>query len=101
MRAQALIRRVPVGESVVEAILRLVRAGRPGETDVEFDQHLRHDLLAQRHHVKNHCVLQRAAIRRTLEPERQCEGRKHGGNLRKSRLLQVGPDNFDAHPATP
>jgi MoxR-like ATPase len=35
MRAQALIRRVPVGESVVEAILRLVRAGRPGETDVE------------------------------------------------------------------
>ena len=27
--AQALIRRVPVGESVVEAILRLVRGGRP------------------------------------------------------------------------
>jgi MoxR-like ATPase len=29
MAAQALIRRVPVGESVLEAILRLVRGGRP------------------------------------------------------------------------
>jgi len=29
MMAQRLIRRVPVGESVVEAILDLVRAGRP------------------------------------------------------------------------
>jgi MoxR-like ATPase len=28
--AQRLVRRVPVGESVVEAILKLVRAGRPG-----------------------------------------------------------------------
>jgi MoxR-like ATPase len=28
--AQRLVRRVPVGESVVEAILQLVRAGRPG-----------------------------------------------------------------------
>jgi MoxR-like ATPase len=33
--AQALIRRVPVGESVVEAILRLVRGGRPESTDDE------------------------------------------------------------------
>jgi MoxR-like ATPase len=33
--AQALIRRVPVGESVVEAILRLVRGGRPESTDNE------------------------------------------------------------------
>jgi len=33
--AQALIRRVPVGESVVEAILTLVRAGRPETTTVE------------------------------------------------------------------
>jgi len=33
-RAQCLIRRVPVGESVVEAILKLVRAGRPGESDI-------------------------------------------------------------------
>ena len=31
MRIQALVRRMPVGESVVEAILRLVRAVRPGE----------------------------------------------------------------------
>lgn len=34
LAAQALIRRVPVGESVVEAILKLVRSGRPAETDV-------------------------------------------------------------------
>ncbi len=34
-RAQDLIRRVPVGESVVEAILKLVRAGRPGESGVD------------------------------------------------------------------
>ena len=33
--AQALIRRVPVGESVVDAILRLVRGGRPESTDDE------------------------------------------------------------------
>lgn len=31
--AQKLIRRLPVGESVVEAILKLVRAGRPGSAD--------------------------------------------------------------------
>jgi MoxR-like ATPase len=33
--AQALIRRVPVGEKVVEAILALVRSGRPETTDDE------------------------------------------------------------------
>ena len=32
--AQRLVRRVPVGESVVEAILRLVRSGRPDVTDI-------------------------------------------------------------------
>ncbi len=31
MAAQRLVRRMPVGESVVEAILRLVRSARPGE----------------------------------------------------------------------
>ena len=35
MAAQALIRRVPVGESVLTAILDLVRRGRPDESDVE------------------------------------------------------------------
>jgi MoxR-like ATPase len=30
--AQRLVRRIPVGESVVEAILKLVRAGRPDDT---------------------------------------------------------------------
>jgi MoxR-like ATPase len=36
MEAQRLVRRVPVGESVVEAILDLVRAARPGEGDPEM-----------------------------------------------------------------
>ena len=38
-QAQRLVRRVPVGESVVEAILKLVRAARPGsnaETDAQI-----------------------------------------------------------------
>ncbi len=33
--AQRLVRQVPVGESVVNAILKLVRAGRPSSTDIE------------------------------------------------------------------
>jgi len=37
--AQKLIRRLPVGESVVDAILKLVRSGRPGLTDdTELDR---------------------------------------------------------------
>ncbi|WP_298727121.1 MoxR family ATPase [uncultured Ferrovibrio sp.] len=35
MAAQRLVRRIPVGESVVEAILNLVRAGRPEESTIE------------------------------------------------------------------
>jgi len=34
MAAQRVIRQIPVGESVVEAILRLVRAGRPEATEI-------------------------------------------------------------------
>jgi len=33
--AQAIVRSVPVGQSVVEAILNLVRSGRPEETDID------------------------------------------------------------------
>jgi MoxR-like ATPase len=33
--AQQLVRRIPVGESVVNAILDLVRAGRPDSTDLD------------------------------------------------------------------
>ncbi|MEX2647903.1 MAG: MoxR family ATPase [Alphaproteobacteria bacterium] len=33
--AQALVRRLPVGDSVVEAILNLVRSGRPEDTAIE------------------------------------------------------------------
>src|ERR1700734_4018053 len=36
MAAQRLVRRAPIGDRVVEAILELVRAGRPGEGDVEL-----------------------------------------------------------------
>lgn len=37
MSVQRLVRRIPVGESVVEAILKLVRSGRPDETsDLEL-----------------------------------------------------------------
>ena len=35
IQAQALVRRLPVGDSVVEAILDLVRAGRPESTGIE------------------------------------------------------------------
>jgi MoxR-like ATPase len=39
--AQRLVRRLPVGESVVEAILELVRSGRPEETaDEEVRRHV-------------------------------------------------------------
>ncbi len=34
MRAQTLVRHVPVGESVAEAILKVVRAGRPDASDL-------------------------------------------------------------------
>jgi MoxR-like ATPase len=34
LEAQRLVRHVPVGESVVEAILRLVRSGRPEDSDI-------------------------------------------------------------------
>ncbi|HUH85821.1 MAG TPA: MoxR family ATPase [Stellaceae bacterium] len=41
LAAQRLVRRVPVGESVVDAILKLVRAGRPEETNIpEAKQHV-------------------------------------------------------------
>jgi hypothetical protein len=35
MAAQALVRRLPIGESVVDAILKLVRAGRPDSSDLD------------------------------------------------------------------
>ena len=35
MHAQRLVRRMPVGDSVVEAILSLVRSGRPETSDLE------------------------------------------------------------------
>ncbi len=37
---QRLVRRLPVGDSVVEAILDLVRAARPGEGDAAITKHL-------------------------------------------------------------
>jgi MoxR-like ATPase len=41
MRAQRLVRRIPVGEKVLDAILKMVRAGRPGEGELaEVTKHL-------------------------------------------------------------
>jgi len=40
MSAQRLARRLPVGDSIVEAILDLVRAARPGEGDPAVTEHL-------------------------------------------------------------
>jgi len=37
VEAQALVRRIPVGEKVMDAILKLVRAARPGNTDSGLD----------------------------------------------------------------
>jgi MoxR-like ATPase len=39
-QAQRLVRRIPVGESVVEAILALVRSGRPDESSLEEAKHI-------------------------------------------------------------
>jgi MoxR-like ATPase len=39
-QAQRLVRRIPVGESVVEAILKLVRSGRPEESSVPEARHI-------------------------------------------------------------
>jgi MoxR-like ATPase len=36
LAAQRLVRRAPIGENVIESILDLVRAGRPGEGDAEL-----------------------------------------------------------------
>ncbi|MCC6610360.1 MAG: MoxR family ATPase [Burkholderiales bacterium] len=40
LAAQRLVRRIPVGESVVDAILTLVRSARPGNTSDELTQHI-------------------------------------------------------------
>jgi MoxR-like ATPase len=39
MEAQSLVRRIPVGEGVVDAILNLVRAGRPEESAIDLVRH--------------------------------------------------------------
>ena len=36
MSAQALVRRLPIGQSVVDAIVKLVRNGRPESTDIDL-----------------------------------------------------------------
>jgi len=40
MSVQRLVRRLPVGESVVEAILDVVRNARPGEGDAAITRHI-------------------------------------------------------------
>ena len=40
MATQRLVRRLPIGDSVIEAILDVVRAARPGEGDPAITQHI-------------------------------------------------------------
>lgn len=40
MEMQTLVRKIPVGESVVKAILELVRSSRPGASDSELNQYI-------------------------------------------------------------
>jgi MoxR-like ATPase len=40
MQIQRLVRRLPVGDTVVDAILDLVRRARPGEGDAEIVKHV-------------------------------------------------------------
>jgi MoxR-like ATPase len=40
LATQRLVRRMPVGESIVEAILDVVRSARPGEGDAAITQHI-------------------------------------------------------------
>ncbi|PNG25548.1 AAA family ATPase [Methylocella silvestris] len=40
MGVQRLVRRLPIGESVIEAILDVVRSARPGEGDPSITQHI-------------------------------------------------------------
>ncbi len=40
MATQRLVRRLPVGESIVEAILDIVRSARPGEGDATITRHI-------------------------------------------------------------
>jgi MoxR-like ATPase len=40
LAAQRLVRRIPVGESVIDAILTLVRSGRPGTADERIARHV-------------------------------------------------------------
>jgi MoxR-like ATPase len=40
MASQQLVRRMPVGEAVVETILKLVRSLRPGEANPKFAEHI-------------------------------------------------------------
>src|SRR4051794_40266547 len=40
LAAQRLVRRIPVGESVVDGILKLVRAGRPESSDIPEARHI-------------------------------------------------------------
>ena len=40
LAAQRLVRRIPVGQSVVDAILTLVRSARPGSDAGDLTQHI-------------------------------------------------------------
>ena len=51
MAAQALVRRLPIGESVVDAILKLVRAGRPEQRQCDERSSAGKQVIAGQHDI--------------------------------------------------
>ncbi len=68
MAAQRLVRRMPVGESVVEAILALVRAARPGEGDTAVDSQIAWGPGPRASQALMLTVRARALVQRRLAP---------------------------------
>lgn len=65
---QALVRRMPVTESVVEAILRLVRSARPGGGSAEADAHIAWGPGPRASQALMNCVRARALYDGRLAP---------------------------------
>ena len=94
MAAQRLVRRLPVGESVVEAILDLVRSARPGEGgDPAITEQARLGPRPARRQALMLAVRARALIegraralrRRCRRPRRARAEAPHGADLRRAR----------------
>ena len=90
---QPLIRRMPVPESVVEAILKLVRSARPGQGNAETDKHVAWGPGPRASQALTLCARARALYRRPLravDRRRPCARRTgpsapHGAELCRAR----------------